>query len=313
MEAVDPGRGVVQGGEEFQVAPVGGLQDFPQSGQAVDTLLHGRPLGDGSPVALFYRAVVLEKGNVVHRGLDSQDQPEFVVHLERDGSHGVFDSGPFDANVEPVAHLPLVERTQLAAQEGGDVIGLHGVDGGAGQMPVERLQVLAAAEEQIGGELDLIQAPVVAHLELPDHRAIAPSPLVQLAMQLLHRPVVSDLLSALEVLDLHEGVVEPGVDDLFSLQAAGQPVMPVEINLQPEGTPSGDADIAQAQLFIDEVKVIMQALAVVGAQKGLARGLVVPGGDKWSTAPWPRKSTPSRDGRRGSSTLDESCPPCGSS
>ena len=96
-------------------------------------------------------------------------------------------------------------------------------------------------------------------------------------MQLLHRPVVSDLLGAVEVLGLHQGVVEPGVNDLFSLQTAGQTVMSVEINLQPEGTPSGDADIAQSQLFIDEVKVIMQALAVVGAQRGLARNLVVPG------------------------------------
>jgi hypothetical protein len=42
-------------------------------------------------------------------------------------------------------------------------------------------------------------------------------------------------------------------DDLPPLQTAGQTVMPVEINLQPEGTPGGDANLAQPQFLIDEI------------------------------------------------------------
>lgn len=68
----------------------------------------------------------------------------------------MFDPGGFDAGIESVAQFTLVKGTQLAVQESGDIARFHGVDGGAGQVPVDRLQVLAAAEEQIGGELDLI-------------------------------------------------------------------------------------------------------------------------------------------------------------
>ena len=53
-------------------------------------------------------------------------------------------------------------------------------------------------------------------------------------------------------------------------------MMPVEINLQAEGTPGGNAHITQSQFFVDEIEVVMQALAVVGAQVRLTRRLVVP-------------------------------------
>src|SRR6516165_7097695 len=52
--------------------------------------------------------------------------------------------------------------------------------------------------------------------------------------------------------------------------------MAVKINLETEGTPGGNANIAQAQLFVDEIKVVVQALAVVGPQVGLPSFLVVP-------------------------------------
>src|SRR6516165_734466 len=52
--------------------------------------------------------------------------------------------------------------------------------------------------------------------------------------------------------------------------------MAVKINLETEGTPGGKANIAQAQLFVDEIKVVVQALAVVGPQVGLPSFLVVP-------------------------------------
>src|SRR5579875_2535161 len=276
-QTLNPRRGVVQSREKFQVTPVGGHEHSTQSGQAVDTLLHRRPPGDGSPVPLLYRAVALKKGNVVYGDLDSQNLSELVVHLDRDRSHGVFDPRAFDAGVEPVAHLPLVERAELATQEGGEVVGLGGVDGGAREMAINRLQVFTAAEDQVGRELDLIQTPVIAHLERADHRTIALRPLVQLAVQPRHRPGVSDFLRALEIFDLDESVVPSGVADLLALETAGQAVMPIEINLQAERAPGGDADVAQPQFLIDEIKVVVQALTVVGAQVRLARGLVLPG------------------------------------
>jgi hypothetical protein len=50
--------------------------------------------------------------------------------------------------------------------------------------------------------------------------------------------------------------------------------MSVEIDLQSEGTPPrGKADAARSQPFVDEIEVVMQALAVMGTQAGLARGV----------------------------------------
>src|SRR5438045_3718584 len=54
-------------------------------------------------------------------------------------------------------------------------------------------------------------------------------------------------------------------------------MMPIEVNLQPERAPGGDAHVAQPQVFVDEIEVVVQALAVVGAQIGLARLFVMPG------------------------------------
>ena len=45
VEFVAPVARVVDGGEELQIAAVGGLQKFAQCGQAVDGLLHGGPFG----------------------------------------------------------------------------------------------------------------------------------------------------------------------------------------------------------------------------------------------------------------------------
>ena len=58
----------------------------------------------GRLVFVFYLAVVLEKGDIHHRGFDPQDQPELVVHLDRHRPHGVLDARPLDARIEPVAH-----------------------------------------------------------------------------------------------------------------------------------------------------------------------------------------------------------------
>jgi hypothetical protein len=44
--------------------------------------------------------------------------------------------------------------------------------------------------------------------------------------------------------------------------------MAVGINLQTEGTPPPNTNIAQAQLFVEEIKVAMQTLAVIGPQEG---------------------------------------------
>jgi hypothetical protein len=56
-------------------------------------------------VAVFYLAVVLEKGQIVDCSLDPENEPELVVQLDRNRPHGVFDSRSFDTYVETISHL----------------------------------------------------------------------------------------------------------------------------------------------------------------------------------------------------------------
>ncbi len=53
--------------------------------------------------------------------------------------------------------------------------------------------------------------------------------------------------------------------------------MAVHVELEPERHPGGNAQIAQAECFVDEVEIIMETLAGIVFEKGLAGFLVVSG------------------------------------
>ena len=99
----------------------------------------------------------------------------------------MLDARPLDPGVEPVAHLILVVAVELPPQESGDVIRFHRVNGGSDEPVIDGLQVDLLGKHDIGGQLDWVQAPVIAQAELPDHRAISVSELVQLAVHHFHR------------------------------------------------------------------------------------------------------------------------------
>ena len=52
--------------------------------------------------------------------------------------------------------------------------------------------------------------------------------------------------------------------------------MTIEIYLQPKWTPGGHTDITEPKLFIDDVEVVVQTLAVIRSEIGLIGLLVVP-------------------------------------
>ena len=144
------------------------------------------------------------------------------------------------------------------------MLGFDRRDGGARQIVIEGLQVRLAAEDDIGRLLGLIQAPVVGDLKAGDHRTVALGERVQLLMHRLHSPLIRQALRLVPVGDLGEGMVEQSRVNVAPPPLLGQPVMAVKINLETEGTPGGNANIAQAQLLVDEIKVVVQALAVIG-------------------------------------------------
>ena len=86
---------------------------------------------------MFYQSVVLEEGDVIYGGLDSKNQAKLIIHLDGNRTHGVLDPGSLDACIEVVAHLTLVSLMELSAKESGDVVRFDGVNGSAGEMPVD--------------------------------------------------------------------------------------------------------------------------------------------------------------------------------
>src|SRR6185436_20308746 len=107
--------------------------------------------------------------------------------------------------------------------------------------------------------LHLHQAPVVTAREVRQDRAQPSSDPVQDAVQGLGAQAVGHLLGAAEVLDLDEDVSDQSVADSLPAQLASQPVMPIEIELQAERRPSGNPQIAEPQVLVNKVEVVVQA------------------------------------------------------
>src|SRR5260370_10505798 len=108
VEFVPAGARVLDCRKEFQIAPVGRFEQFAQGGQAVDGLLHRGPFGFACAVAVFYLAVVLEKGQIVDRCLDPENEAELDVQLDRNWPHGMLDPRTFAADAETIPHFALV-------------------------------------------------------------------------------------------------------------------------------------------------------------------------------------------------------------
>ena len=47
------------------------------------------------------------------------------------------------------------------------------------------------------------------------------------------------------------------VGETLPAKKAGQIMVPIKIELQPEGGPGGDSQIAQPQLLVDEVEIVV--------------------------------------------------------
>src|ERR1700741_1083173 len=86
---------------------------------------------------MFHLAVVLESGDVVGGGLDTQDEVEFVVDLDRGLTETMLDAGALDPRRKLAADLLGELGSDLVAEEGGDVFGFDGQDGLPGKLFIE--------------------------------------------------------------------------------------------------------------------------------------------------------------------------------
>ena len=279
LDLLDRRRGVGQVGEEGDVAAVGSEQQLSQGSQAVNRLLHGGELGLSGVIPVFHHPVVAKEGDVVDRRLDAQDQALLVVELDGHWPHVVLETGALDPSVEVVAEFIPVVAGELAPEEGGDVVRLDRVDGSADQGVIQGMQIGLAMEDDIGGVLHLHDAPVVGGAELAGYRAVAGGEAIQGMMEPLDGKDVGEGPGSGPIGDAGEGVVQLRKGDAGLLELGGQPVVAVAVELEPERGPGGHPEIAQAELGVDEVEVVVEALPVLVAQGGLPGSLVMPGGE----------------------------------
>ena len=123
--------------------------------------LHGSPLGFRASITMGYLTVVFEKGNVVDRGFDARDERELVVNLDGNRSHGVLDTGAFNAIVEAVSHFVLIVAVEFASKAGGDGIGFDRMDRRPCRVIAHSRQIRVSFENNVGGRFGQVNAPMI--------------------------------------------------------------------------------------------------------------------------------------------------------
>jgi hypothetical protein len=91
------GGEVVERGEISEIALIAAAQDVAQVPEAVNRLLERSALPCRWTVSMFHLAVVLEEGDVVGGGFETQHEIKLVVHFYGGFAVVVLDAGAFDA------------------------------------------------------------------------------------------------------------------------------------------------------------------------------------------------------------------------
>jgi hypothetical protein len=118
----------------------------------------------------------------------------------------MFDPRAFDADVVAVAGLAFKLRAELFAQQRGDVVRLHRMNGRPGQGIVNHRQVGLPLEHDVGGVLALIDAPVILDAEVTVDRTAGAGQWVQFAVKPFDLQPVGQPLRSVPIGDLHEGM-----------------------------------------------------------------------------------------------------------
>jgi len=272
-----PRGGVLDLGDKFQVTSVRCIHQFPKNRKTVDGFLQRGIFHFPATIPVFYLPVVFEKTDIVDRCLNAQNDPQLVIHFDRNRPHMMFNSSPFDSSVKIIADLSLIGPVKLPPQEGCYLLGFDGVDRGTGHRFIERTEVPLVFENHVGSKLDLHQGPMISRGKMPDHRTEHSCDAIQLPMERFDPEAVGELLGLREILHLDKSILQKTIGESFPAEVTGQERMSVKIELQTEGSPGRHPQIAQSQLFKDEVEIVMDALGFRAPEKGLARLLVMPG------------------------------------
>jgi hypothetical protein len=277
FKALDPHGRIFDLGDEFQVTSVRCFHQLPKDRETVNGFLQRGILHFPGAIPVFHLPAVFEKAHIVDGRLNTQDDPQLVIHLNRHGPHVMLNPSPFDSSMEIIADLSLIGPVEFPSQEGRYLLGFDRVDRGTGHRFIERPQIALMLENHIGGELRLHQGPMITRGKMPDHGTIPLRHLIQSPMQRFDLEAIGELLGLREILHLHKGIFQKTVGETFPVEKAGQGMVAVKIELQPEGSPSRHPQIAQPQICENEVEIVVDTLGFRASEKRPARLLVMPG------------------------------------
>jgi hypothetical protein len=139
----------------------------------------------------------------------------------------------------------LTGYIEFPSQEGGYVPGYDGVYCGVDDRFVERAQIALVFENHTRGKLGLHQGPMLPRGEMPDDWTELFRQLIQPPMECFDLEVIGELLGPREILHFDETTLQRTVGETLPAQKAGQVMVSIKIELQPEGCPGGYPQIAQ--------------------------------------------------------------------
>src|SRR5213075_1462986 len=201
-------------------------------------------------------------------GLWAEDRCLLIVELDRVLVDPVFDADTFWAIFELADDFTAEGAVNLATQKAHHVTAPEASDGVMGQRRIDALQSRSALEDNVARPLTLVHGPVVGEGKVLEDVVVQR---VEHAGDAIEQPwpagaqlPVHQALRLGEVGDLDEAVVSAFVGQACVVHLAGEPLAAVDADLDAEWEPGLDPSIHEAEHGIDDVVIVVQALAELG-------------------------------------------------
>ena len=143
-------------------------------------------------------------------------------------------------------------------------VSLSRTNGGAGDGFIDRSKGFLSGKDNVTGIFRLHYAQVMARLEDLRRRAVALCVLIQPLLQFPHVKSIGDLRRLGPVVARFQNVICPAGPDAPFCHLTHQPVVTIEIELQPEEAIRRHPQITRPQFLINKIKIVMQAQSAGG-------------------------------------------------
>lgn len=262
---------IIDDGQGVEVAAVAGESLLLIVDQAAGVLVHGEETLRGRAIAMEAGATDEELLGAVDDGFHPQDEAELVVHFQPVARHAMLDArADYAVGFNVGLNVAVEAAIPFAAEKAQDVFGSEGHGRKLNELLIEARQGGGALENEVGGELRLIDDPADAVVRqfLAQQRV----DLVSMAAEDLGPVEPSEsiglTLSFGRFVELGEGVVLADEAQAQTNQLLREPMVAVGVDLEREGSPGLQADVDEAQLRIEKVVVEDALLPRPGDESG---------------------------------------------